>query len=164
MKPFPRAMLASLLLIAGSASAVEPQLETHFSCSVARVEDGEPVTYADNGEIRIKGARIEAFRWESSLFRSTHGFDCSIDESDGLLAEMRDGAPAMQWRIALENARRARSRRGYDFDRGLNCTIRLEREGDALAMKPSCPALCGSRPNFTALSVNLKTGECRYEE
>jgi hypothetical protein len=167
MSPFPRAMIAALLpfvLYAGAASAVELQLETRFSCSVARTVDGEPVTYADNGEIRITGNQIDAFRWESALFRSTHGFDCSIDESDGLLAEMRDAAPMVQWRIALENARQARSRRGYDFDRRLNCTIRLEREGDRLTMKPSCPALCGSRPNFSELSVDLKTGQCRYEE
>ncbi len=164
MKTFPRAMIAALLLCTGHASAVEQQLETRFSCSVARTEDGEPVTYADTGEIRITGNHINAFRWESALFRSTHGFDCSIDESDGLLAEMREATPSVQWRIALENARQARSRRGYDFDRRLNCTIRLEREGDRLAMKPSCPALCGSRSNFSELSVDLKTGKCRYEE
>ncbi|HZW23728.1 hypothetical protein [Noviherbaspirillum sp.] len=159
-----RAMLTTLLLVAGSATAVEQQLETRFSCSVARTENGEPVTYADNAEIRLKGDHIAAFRWESSLFRSTHGFDCSIDESDGLTAEVRDAAPTVQWRIALENARDARNRRGYDFDRRLNCTIRLERDGDTLNVKPSCPALCGSRTNFSELSVNLKTGQCRYEE
>ena len=164
MKSFPRAILAAALLVAGTASAVEQKLETSFSCSVARMESGEPVTYADNGEIRIKGNQIDAFRWESALFRSTHGFDCSIDTSDGLQAEVREAAPMVQWRIALENARAARTRRGYDFDRGLNCTIRLEREGDTLNVKPSCPALCGSRPNFSELSVNLKTGQCRYEE
>lgn len=159
-----RAMLAVLLLGAGTASAAEQQLEARFSCSVARTVDGEPVTYADIGEIRLKGSHIDTFRWESSLFRSTHGFDCSIDEGDGLVAEVRDAAPAVQWRIALENARDARTRRGYDFDRRLNCTIRLEREGDTLNVRPSCPALCGSRPNFSELSVNLKTGQCRYEE
>ena len=164
MKHYSRAILAALLLIAGTASAVEQQLETRFSCSVARTEDGERVTYADTGEIRLSGDKIGVFRWESSLFRSTHGFDCSIDEGDGLLAEVRDAAPTVQWRIALENAREARTRRGYDFDRRLNCTIRLEREGDTLNVKPSCPALCGSRPNFSELSVNLKTGQCRYEE
>jgi hypothetical protein len=164
LKPFSRAVLAALLLGAGGVSAVEQQLETRFSCSAARTENGEPVTYADNGEIRITGTHIDAFRWESALFRSTHGFDCSIDETDGLLAEVRDGTPMVQWRIALENARAARTRRGYDFDRRLNCTIRLEREGDTLSVKPSCPALCGSRTNFSELSVNLKTGQCRYEE
>jgi hypothetical protein len=126
--------------------------------------NGEPVTFADTGEIRLKGSHIDTFRWESSLFRSTHGFDCSIDEGDGLVAEVRDLAPAVQWRIALENAQDARNRRGYDFDRRPSCTIRLERDGDTLNVKPSCPALCGSRPNFSELSVNLKTGQCRYEE
>ena len=164
MKSFSRAILAAALLVAGTASAAEQQLETRFSCSVARTEDGEQVTYADTGEFRIKGDHIDAFRWESSLFRSTHGFDCSIDEGDGLLAEVRDGTPMVQWRIALENAPDARMRRGYDFDRRPSCTIRLEREGDTLNVKPSCPALCGSRANFSALSVNLKTGQCRYEE
>jgi hypothetical protein len=100
MRLFARAILAAVLLGAGAASAVEQQLETRFSCSVARTEDGEQVTYADTGEFRIKGNHIDAFRWESSLFRSTHGFDCSIDEGDGLLAEVRDATPLVQWRIA----------------------------------------------------------------
>ncbi|HYC42330.1 MAG TPA: hypothetical protein VEB70_05015 [Noviherbaspirillum sp.] len=164
MNPLHRAMIAALLLGAGTATAAEQQIETRFSCSVARTVDGEAVTYADTAEIRLKGSHINAFRWESSLFRSTHGFDCSIDEGDGLVAEVRDVPPGVQWRIALENALDARARRGYDFDRRPSCTIRLEREGDTLNVKPSCPALCGSRPNFTELSVNLKTGQCRYEE
>ncbi|OWW20366.1 hypothetical protein [Noviherbaspirillum denitrificans] len=164
MTPLVRATLAALLLIAGTASAADQQLETRFSCSVARTVDGEKVIYADNGEISLAGSHIDAFRWESSLFRSTHGFDCSIDESDGLVAEVRDAAPMVQWRIALKDANDARTRRGYDFDRLPRCTIRLEREGDTLNVKPSCPALCGSRPNFSELSVNLKTGQCRYEE
>ena len=156
------AMLLILLAIAGTTGA--QQLETKFSCSAARDDNGEAVTYADSGEIRIKGNHIDAFRWESSLFRSTHGFDCSIDESDGLLAEVRDGTSRVQWRVALADARAARDRRGFNFDRRMNCTIRLEREGDTLTVKPSCPALCGSRSNFSELSVNLKTGQCRYEE
>jgi len=164
MNRLPRAMIAAILLGAGAASAAEQQLEARFSCSIARTVDGEAVTYADTGEIRLKGSHIDTFRWESSLFRSTHGFDCSIDEGDGLVAEVRDIPPVVQWRIALENAIDARTRRGYDFDRRPSCTIRLEREGDTLNVKPSCPALCGSRPNFTELSVNLKTGQCRYEE
>jgi hypothetical protein len=163
MKRFVRTTMLLALLSTGGA-ALAQQLETHFSCSVARNENGEAVTYADSGEIRIKGDHIDAFRWESSLFRSTHGFDCSIDESDGLLAEVRDGTPKVQWRVALADARAARNRRGFNFDRRLNCTIRLEREGDTLTVKPSCPALCGSRSNFSELSVNLKTGQCRYEE
>jgi len=46
----------------------------------------------------------------------------------------------------------------------MNCTIRVEHEGDTMKVTPTCPALCGSRPNFSALSVDLKSGECRYEE
>jgi hypothetical protein len=163
MTTFFRVTTLLVLLWCGSASAVQ-KLDTHFSCSVARNEHGESVTYADNGEIRLKGDHIDAFRWESALFRSTHGFDCSIDETDGLLAEVSDGSQKVQWRVALANARAARDRRGFTFDRGMNCTIRLEREGDTLNVVPSCPALCGSRSNFSELSVNLKTGQCRYEE
>jgi hypothetical protein len=157
-----RAALTLLLALAGTVSA--QQLDTHFSCSVARNEDGEAVTYADNGEIRLKGDHIDAFRWESALFRSTHGFDCSIDESDGLVADVRDETQKVMWRVALADARVARDRRGYTFDRTMNCTIRLEREGNTLNVKPSCPALCGSRPNFSELSVDLNTGKCRYDE
>lgn len=158
-----RHALPLMLLVASSIAAAQ-QLETRFSCSVARNEDGENVTYADNGEFRLNGERIEAFRWESALFRSTHGFDCSIDESDGLQAEVRGEKTKTTWRVALVDPRDARNRRGFKFDRGMNCTIRLEREGDTLHVTPSCPALCGSRSNFSALSVNMKTGECRYEE
>lgn len=159
-----RNALPFFLLSSASTVTIGQQLETKFSCSVARTEDGEQVTYADSGEIRLQGNRIDVFHWESSLFRSTHGFDCSIDESDGLQAEVRSDATPPQWRISLADARAARDRRGYGFDRGMNCTIRLERDGDILNMKPSCPALCGSRTNFSELSVNLKTGQCRHEE
>jgi hypothetical protein len=146
------------------ASAFAQQLDTQFSCSVARTVDGEEATLADIAEISLKGTRIEAFRWESALFRTNRGFDCSIDESDGLQVEVNNEPQRVQWRIALADARAARDRRGFDFDRSMNCTIRLEREGDMLNLKPSCPALCGSRPNFSELSVNLKTGQCRYEK
>ncbi|WP_019142181.1 hypothetical protein [Noviherbaspirillum massiliense] len=152
------------LLAAGAVNAAAQQLATHFSCSATQERDGEPATLADNGEFRLDGDRISTFRWESALYRSTHGFDCSIDEEDGLLAEVRNESGESQWRISLADARQARDRRGYDFDRGMNCTIRLERMGNQLAIKPSCPALCGSRGNFSALSVDLKTGKCHYEE
>ncbi|HJV87296.1 MAG TPA: hypothetical protein VJ698_17650 [Noviherbaspirillum sp.] len=157
-----RAVMLMLLCLAGSAAA--QKLDARFSCSAARDEDGEKVTYADTARFRLDGNRIEAFSWESSLFRTTHGFDCSIDQGDGLLAEVRAEQERTTWRISLADAHAARERRGYTFDRRMNCTIRLEREGDTLAVKPSCPALCGSRSNFTALSVDLKTGKCRYEE
>ena len=140
------------------------QLDMHFSCSDAGEDHGDKVIYADSGEMRIKGDRIEAFRWESSLFRSTHGFDCSIDDGDGLKAEVRDEGQRVQWRVAPQDPLAARVGRGYEYLTRPNCSIRLVREGDTLDIKPSCPALCGSRPNFTQLSVNLKTGKCMYEE
>jgi hypothetical protein len=155
--------LLPLMLSAGGA-ALAQQLDAHFSCSAVRDNEGERTTYADNGEIRIDGNRIDAFHWESALFRSTHGFDCSVDDTDGLQAEVREDKKNAMWRISLADARATRDRRGFGFDRGLNCTIRLERDGDMLNVKPSCPALCGSRANFSELSVNLKTGQCRYEE
>lgn len=151
-------------LAAGASGALAERLDARFSCSQSRDDEGLPSIYADTGEIRLNGERIEAFRWESSLFRRTHGFDCSIDEDDGLQAEARSDAGNPAWRIRLADGREARIRRGYDSEHGLNCTIRLERKGDTLHIKPSCPALCGSRPNFSELSVELKTGTCRYEE
>jgi hypothetical protein len=156
------ALTALLLMVALPAGA--QNLDARFSCSAKGDDHGESVIYADTGEVKMRGDRIDAFRWESSLFRSTHGFECSIDESDGLVADVRDLGKSVQWRIGLEDPQAARDRRGYGFDRRPNCTIRLEREGDRLAVKPSCPALCGSRGNFTQLSVNLKTGSCQYEE
>ena len=162
MKTSRQWLLAATLCAASSAWA--QQLETRFSCSQPREEDGLPAIYADSGEIRVNGNRIDAFHWESSLFRKTHGFDCSIDEGDGLQAEARTDLSQPAWRISLTDARAARIRRGYDSEHGLNCSIRLERDGETLHVKPSCPALCGSRPNFSELAVDLKTGKCRYEE
>ena len=157
-------LLLPALLAGASSASIAQQLDARFSCSHARNEDGERVTYADTAEMRLSGNRIDVFRWESALFRPTHGFDCSIDEGDGLQAEVRDEPSRLMWRIGLSDARAARDRRGFTFDRGMNCTIRLERNGDMLNVKPSCPALCGSRANFSQLSVNLKTGKCHYEQ
>lgn len=154
----------ALLIAACAVPACAQQLDTQFSCSVTRTEDDERVIYSDTGEAHLNGDHIESFQWESSLFRPTHGFDCSIDDGDGLQAELMQGVGHDAWRIGLRDARAARTRRGYDFERGLNCSIRLERDGDSLAIKPSCPALCGSRTNFTELSVDLKTGVCHYIE
>ncbi len=154
--------LAVAVLLAGAVHA--QQLTSTFSCSQTRVEDNVRALYADSGEFILDGNRIDAFRWESSLFRSTHGFDCSIDESDGLQSEVRDGSKGDSWRVSLTNARDARQRRGYDSNHGFNCAIRLEREGTTLRVTPTCPALCGSRNNFSALTVDLQTGQCRYDE
>ncbi len=160
-----RTLRAALsILLCSGMTAFAQQLDTRFSCSAARDDDGEKVTFADSGEMRLSGDRIEAFRWESSLFRSTHGFDCSIDESDGLQAEAHDEGRTVLWRVAPSDAHAARLKRGFTFERSSNCTIRLLRDGDTLHIKPSCPALCGSRANFTELSVDLKTGGCHYEQ
>jgi hypothetical protein len=158
------AMLVAAALLPAAGTAWAQDLDARFSCSTKGSDHGESVIYADTAEVKMKGDKVEVFRWESSLFRSTHGFECSIDESDGLIADVRDLGKSVQWRIGLEDPQEARERRGYSFDRRPSCTIRLEREGDLLAVKPSCPALCGSRGNFTELSVNLKTGKCLYEE
>ena len=155
------AALASMLICAAAGAQ---QLDTRFSCSVARDDKGEPAILADTGEFRLRGDHIEAFRWESALHRSTHGFDCSIDESDGLRAEVSSEASTTTWRVGLVSPQEARERRGYTFDRIPRCTIRLERIGAILNVRPTCPALCGSRANFTELSVDLKSGKCHYEE
>jgi len=144
------------------ASAV-PQLSAKFTCTAKR-DDGEPLIHADTGEVKLKGDRIEAFRWESAVHRSAHGFDCSIDEGDGLAAEFIGDVERPAWRISLQDAAKARDARGYDFTLRLNCTIRVVRDGNMLHLKPTCPALCGSRGNFTELSVDLSTGACKYEE
>lgn len=165
MKNSPRILcLVLLTVLLGSVgmTADAQQIDTRFSCSAERNDGGETVTYADTAEIRLDGDRIQAFRWESDLYRTTHGFDCSIDESDGLKAEMYNEEAKVLWRVSLTDPQAARERRGYDFDRLPRCSIRLERKGDTLDVTPSCPALCGSRGNFTQLSVNLKSGKCQY--
>ncbi|HJV02352.1 MAG TPA: hypothetical protein VJ752_17585 [Burkholderiaceae bacterium] len=153
-------LMCSALLCLSAAPAIAQDLDIGFSCSVKREDDTGPVIYADSGKFRLDGNQIREFYWESSLFHSTHGFDCSIDQGDGLQAETTGNG----WRVTLANPRMARDRRGYDWDHGLNCSIRLEPSGDTLQVKPSCPALCGSRSNFSALSVDLKTGNCHIEE
>jgi hypothetical protein len=151
--------LALLMLLGlGCSDAWAQQVATRFACSAELTEDGDRMVYADNGEIRLNGTKIEAFRWESTLLHI--GSECSIDDSDGLQAELIEHG----WRISLKNAQTARERRGYDFVHGLNCTIRVRRSGDLLQLTPSCPALCGSRKNFSELTVDLKTGNCRYEQ
>ncbi|MFC3109250.1 hypothetical protein ACFQAT_02175 [Undibacterium arcticum] len=154
------ALLGLLSAAAGPSAALAQQLDLRFSCSTTRSEDLGPTIYADNGEIRLDGTQIKALRWESSLHRSTHGFDCSIDSDDGVQAEITEHG----WRLRLKDPHAARAARGYDSEHGANCTVRLERNGDTVRIKPSCPVLCGSRNNFSALSVDLNTGGCRYEE
>jgi hypothetical protein len=143
-----------------AATTAAPQLKIHFSCSVTREEDTGRVIYVDGGDIDLDGATIKSFQWESALHRRTHGFDCSIDQSDNLQSEVfPDG-----WRITLKDGAAARLARGYDSDHGLNCAVRLVRNGDDVQIRPTCPALCGSRPNFSELTVNVKNGACKYEQ
>lgn len=158
---------ACLLLAVSSGSvslAAAQQLDAHFSCGETRDDHGLSTLFADTGRIKIEGSHIEEFYWESSVFRDMHGVECSIDQTDGLRAEGIGDGERDAWRISLQDARAARDKRGYDFSHGLNCTIRVERSGDAVQIKPSCPALCGSRPNFSEVSFDLKTGACRYED
>ena len=168
------ALLLTLAVVAaqgGAAAqaAMVPQLDAQFSCSVERPQDsrhdGQRSIYADSGEFHLRGDRVESFRWESSLFRSTHGFDCSIDDTDGVQAELlpTTHTDSQGWRVRLRDARAARTQRGYDADHGLNCSIRIIHAGDMLQIIPSCPALCGSRENFSLLTVDLKSGQCTYE-
>jgi hypothetical protein len=151
------------VLLAGATAVRAQQLDTHFSCSTTVDDSGEKIIFADSGDVHFDGPRIKGFSWESSLFRSTHGFDCSIDESDGLAAETIGDEQQPAWRVRVTDPAAARERRGYDFATRMNCTIRIVRSGDRLEIKPSCPALCGSRMNFSELSVDLKTGDCRYD-
>lgn len=149
--------------------APAPELNVKFSCSAEnpedRLRDGDRRLYADSGAFHLRGNSIVAFYWESSLFRSSHGADCSIDESDGLVADLLppEVASAQRWRISLSDGRAARTRRGYDADHGVNCSIRITHVGGQLQIVPSCPALCGSRENFSRLNVDLQTGNCTYE-
>jgi hypothetical protein len=158
------------VVLALSAALMAPavqaqQLQTKFGCSLTRDEDGEKVIYGDTGEFKLDGDKIEALRWESAQYRPTHGFECSIDTGDGLQAEFRQDGLKENWRITLKDPVAARHQRGYDsFNHGMNCSVRLQREGDKLHVIPSCPALCGSRVNFTELSVDVTTGDCSYQD
>ncbi|MES2073283.1 MAG: hypothetical protein V4488_23215 [Pseudomonadota bacterium] len=158
----PRQLILTCCLAAIAGPALAQALDTSFVCSEIRREDGdgERINYADQGKFKLEGDKVKSFQWESSLFRTTHGYECSIDDSDGVQAEVTEKG----WRITLKDALAARAARGYDTERGNNCSIRLERKGDELQIKPTCPVLCGSRSNFTALTVNTKTGTCRYDE
>lgn len=159
--------LRVLLLIACCAAFALPaaaqQLDTKFSCSEKRDDQGLPTEFFDTGKITVDGNRILEFYWESSLFRSTHGFDCSINTEDGMQAEFIGDAEHEKWRFSLLDAHAARDKRGYDYSHGFNCTIRVERVGNSVHITPSCPALCGSRQNFSELTVDTKTGACKYE-
>ncbi len=157
------AATTALVLFFCAATASAQMLSTRFACSQAGDDGGDPITYADSGEIDLDGTTVKTFRWESAIFRSTHGYDCNIDEEDGLKAEVRGEGSSAAWRVALKDGNAARLKRGYNFERGLNCTIRLERDGNTVHVKPTCPALCGSRINFSDIVIELDSGTCRYD-
>jgi hypothetical protein len=162
-----RARLLLTLLtgaLAMTAPAKAQQLDAHFSCSENRDDHGLPTLFSDSGHIKTDGKKIGEFYWESSIFRSMHGLECSIDQDDGLLVEAIKGQGHDAWRFSLKDAHAARDKRGYDYVHGFNCTIRVERIGDTVHINPSCPALCGSRQNFSEFSFDVKTGACHYEE
>lgn len=159
-----RALIVFAALASLSAIAAGQQLDARLACGEKRDDHGLASYFADSGKIRLNGNRIEEFDWESSVFRSMSGVECSIDTDDGLSAEFIGDEQNPAWRIRLNDPATAREKRGYDFSHGLNCTIRIERKGDAVHINPSCPAMCGSRQNFSEFSFDLKTGKCRYED
>ena len=161
MHRFAGVLTLGLLVHAGFASA--QTLDTKFACSTVGDDGGEKVTYADSGEIHLLANAVKSFRWESALFRATHGFDCDIGDEDGLRVEAHGNAAKADWRVALIDGRAAREKRGYNFDRGVHCTIEITRVGDRLSLLPNCPAMCGSRLNFSAIAIDLKTGICNYQ-
>ena len=154
---------AALIMLALCALPLQAQtLDVRLQCSQTLLEngDGERLILADQGRFVLDGTQIKELNWESSQLRRDHGHECSIDLDDEPQAEVT----ASGWRISLRDAVAARAKRGYDYDRGYRCSIRLERDGALLHIKPSCPALCGVRKNFTALTVKLDDGSCRYDE
>lgn len=158
MKPV--AILAGLSIAAGAQAQ---QLDVHFSCGSDGKELGLKSFFADNGRIRINGTKIEEFSLESSVFHAGNGVECSMNDSDGLRAEFIGDPSRAAWRILLNNAEQARNKRGYDMAHGLNCAVRIEHVGDDVRINPNCPALCGSRQDFSAFRFNTKTGKCTYE-
>ncbi len=155
------AILAAMML---AASVEAQQLDVHFSCASDGDQHGLKTLFADNGRIRIHGTAIEEFSWESSVFHAGNGVECSMDDGDGLHAEFIGDEGRLAWRVLLNNAGEARGKRGYDMSHGLNCTVRIEHVGDEVHINPSCPALCGSRQNFSEFRFNTKTGKCQYED
>ena len=156
-----RSLMLGLALASGFASA--QTLDTKFACSGIGDDGGEKVTYADSGEIHLTGDTVKSFRWESALFRSTHGFDCDIGDEDGLRVKAHGAGVKTAWKVSLIDGRGAREKRGYNFDRGVNCSIDIARAGEQLTLLPNCPAMCGSRLNFSTIAIDLKSGVCHYE-
>lgn len=146
-----------LLALPGIATQAQ-EIDLTLSCSHSTGEGDARVILADSAEIRIRQGKLLAFRWESSLHRRTHGFDCSMDLNDKLELQPLEAG----WRISTQDAPAARMERGYDTDRGSVCLVNLRKDGDKLHIAPNCPALCGSRLDFAELDVHLPTGRCTY--
>lgn len=144
---------------ATATTSTPSQLQLRFSCSQTVGEGEQRQIFADFGEIALQGEQILSFRWESSLHRRTHGFDCSIDQEDDLLAERIEQG----WRVSLRDAAAARLKRGYDTARGKFCSVRVLQEGEEIHLLPTCAVLCGSRDNFSELRINLRNAHCQYE-
>lgn len=140
------------------------QLDLHFACGLDGSMHGEKTFFADNGTVKINGTKIEEFYWDSAIFHGDHGLECLMNESDGLHAEFIGDESRPAWRVLLDDAAQSRKRQGYTDHRSLNCTVRITKEGDEVHVQPSCPALCGSRANFSEFRVDTKTGTCRYED
>ena len=104
-----RRLLAALAMTAIVGPVAAQQLDVQFSCSENRDEHGLPTLFADSGKIKVDGQNIVEFYWESSIFRSTHGLECSIDQGDGVQLEVTGDAA---WRFSLQDAKAARDKRG----------------------------------------------------
>lgn len=158
------ALLLGVAAAAFYVPASAQQLNAHFSCGETHEDVGLKSFLTDTGTIKLNGNTIEEFYWESSVFHSSHGLECSIDQADGLQAEFIGEEQRQAWRVMLQDPAAARARRGYGISERLNCTVRIERTGDVVHVAPSCPALCGSRRNFTEFSFDVKSGKCRYDD
>jgi hypothetical protein len=141
-------------------NAQSADLNLKLACQTSLGEQDQQTLYIDSGEIRIEHGKLLALRWESALHRRTHGFDCSIDLDDKLQLDAVPGG----WRIQTDDPQAARQARGYDAPNGSgsHCLINLEQADGQLTIAPSCPALCGSRSNFSGLQIDLKSGRCTY--
>lgn len=160
VRTVPTVLMALMAFATGSASAqaLPADLNLKLSCGLAQGEGDGRAFFSDSGEIEIRDGQLKQFRWESSLHRGTHGFDCSIDLDDQLELDV----VGAQWRVQLRDVTLARAARGYDTLRGESCIIRLIQRGEYLLIEPACAALCGSRSNFSELRIHQPSGRCDY--
>jgi hypothetical protein len=156
------AVMVASMVCAFAAQA--QRLDLHFACGFDGNMHGEKTFFADNGTVRIDGSTILEFYWDSAIYHGDHGLECLMTERDGLHAEFTGDESRSAWRVLLDDAAQSRKQQGYTDRRSLNCTVRFTKDGDEIHVNPSCPALCGSRANFSEFRVDTKTGKCRYEE